>query len=140
MILYFAASTILLLYLISLSIYRLYFHPLARVPGPRLAALTGWYEAYFELFHRRIGGQFTFHIQELHGKYGPIVRINPYEVHIDDPNFFSVVYTSKEGYDKPEHLKWRFGSPNALFSTPEHRIHKMRRAAQESYCPPFYRP
>jgi cytochrome P450 len=69
----------------------------------------------------------------LHQKYGPIVRISPHEVHIDDPNFHSTIYTNKRGLDKPEHLKWRFGAPFALFSTPGHHIHRLRRAAQDPF-------
>ncbi len=54
-------------YGIVLGIYRLYFHPIARFPGPKLAALTRWYEFYYEIVKQ---GQMTFHIQELHKKYG----------------------------------------------------------------------
>ena len=54
-------------YLLSLGIYRLYFSPLAKFPGPRLAALTNWYEFYYELIQ---AGQFTSKIQELHKQYG----------------------------------------------------------------------
>ncbi len=113
-----------------LCAYRLYLHPLAHIPGPRLAAITGWYEAYFELAHKGIGGQYTFHVKALHEKYGPIVRINPREVHVDDPDFFCSIYSNREGFDKPKYLQWRFGSPSALFSTPQHHLHKMRRASQ----------
>ncbi|KAK5631718.1 hypothetical protein RRF57_007432 [Xylaria bambusicola] len=116
-----------------LSAYRVWFHPLASVPGPRLAGLTYWYESYYELLHRGLGGQYTFKIQRLHEEYGPIVRINPGEVHIDDPCFYSQLYTYRDGFDKPEHLKWRFGSPSALFSTPGHHIHKVRRSAQDPF-------
>ena len=116
-----------------ISIYRLVLHPLSNVPGPKLAALTGWYESYFELFHKGLGGQYTFHIQKLHKTYGPIIRISPHEIHIDDPTFYSTIYTNREGYDKPHSLKWRFGSPSALFSTPDHRTHKMRRATQDPF-------
>jgi cytochrome P450 len=121
------------LYVVVVVVYRLYFHPLAGVPGPKFAAATGWYEAYYELLHRGLGGQYTFHIGELHVKYGPIVRISPREVHIDDPDFYSTIYTNKRGLDKPEYLRWRFGAPSALFSTPEHHVHRMRRAAQEPF-------
>ncbi|KAK3984634.1 cytochrome P450 [Cladorrhinum sp. PSN332] len=131
--LYTLAAIAVPLYLLCLSIYRLYFHPLAGIPGPKFAAITGWYETYFELFHKGLGGQYTFHIRELHAKYGPIIRISPQEVHVDDPDFYSTIYTNKQGLDKPDYLKWRFGAPSALFSTPEHHLHRMRRAAQEPF-------
>lgn len=127
------AAVLLPFYLVGLGIYRLYFHPLAGVPGPKFAALTQWYESYFELFHKGLGGQYTFRIRQLHEEYGPIVRISPGEVHIDDPDFYSNIYTYKRGLDKPASLQWRFGAPSALFSTPRHDVHKMRRAAQDPF-------
>lgn len=54
-------------YLIVGAIYRLYFHPLAKFPGPKIAALTGWYEAYHDMYRR---GMFIWKIQEMHDKYG----------------------------------------------------------------------
>jgi hypothetical protein len=62
-----AAFVLWIVFLVSLAIYRLYFHPLAKFPGPKLAALTKWYEFYYEAILR---GQFTFRIQEMHKKYG----------------------------------------------------------------------
>jgi hypothetical protein len=32
---------------IALVIYRLFFHPLSKYPGPRLAAITHWYAAFY---------------------------------------------------------------------------------------------
>lgn len=61
------AVGLLSLYLVAGAIYRLYLSPLAKFPGPKLAALTLWYEFYFDVILR---GQFTFHIQELHKRYG----------------------------------------------------------------------
>jgi hypothetical protein len=54
-------------------VYRLYFHPLAKVPGPRLAAVTWLYEVYFDLY---LGGQFVFEIGRLHEEYGKLRSIN----------------------------------------------------------------
>ncbi|GLA87703.1 hypothetical protein AtubIFM56815_002132 [Aspergillus tubingensis] len=117
-----------LLYITGLVVYRLWWSPLAPFPGPKLAAATGWYEAYFELI-KKGGGQFTFHIRELHDKYGPIVRISPTELHIHDSEYYETLYTSQRGLDKSPHVQNRFGSPLASFSTPEHNLHKRRRAA-----------
>ena len=54
-------------YLAALCIYRLFLHPLAKYPGPKLAALSNWYEFYYDVVQQ---GKFTFHIQELHKIYG----------------------------------------------------------------------
>lgn len=49
------------------ALRRLFFHPLAHIPGPKLAALTWWYEFYFDVVHQ---GRYVFQIQELHKQYG----------------------------------------------------------------------
>lgn len=54
-------------YAIYGAIWRLYFSPLAKFPGPKLAALTRLYEAYYEVIK---GGQYTFKLLELHENYG----------------------------------------------------------------------
>ncbi len=61
------ALLILVAYITSVAVYRLYFSPLAKFPGPKLAAISKWYEAYYEIVKK---GQFTFKIDELHARYG----------------------------------------------------------------------
>lgn len=56
-----------LVYLVGLVVYRLYLSPLAKFPGPKLAAATKWYEFYYEVVKR---GQFQFLINDLHKQYG----------------------------------------------------------------------
>ena len=58
-------------YLLSLVVYRHYLHPLAKFPGPKLAALTRWYEAYYDVVQN---GQYTWKIAELHREYGKFDR------------------------------------------------------------------
>ena len=59
-------------YFIGLAVYRLILHPLSRFPGPKLAALTRYYEAYFDLIRN---GQYTFKIAELHKRYGRTAKL-----------------------------------------------------------------
>ncbi len=58
---------IFLTYLITIVVYRLYFSPLAKFPGPNLAALTLWYEFYYDVVKR---GKYTWRIAEMHKQYG----------------------------------------------------------------------
>jgi hypothetical protein len=62
-------SFAVMIYSIALVLYRLFFAPLACIPGPKLAAITGWYETYYEVF-QKLGGQYTFRIKEMHKEYG----------------------------------------------------------------------
>ena len=57
----------LLTWYASLVVYRIYFHPLAKFPGPPLAAATYWYEFYFEIFK---GARYTWKLEDLHRQYG----------------------------------------------------------------------
>ena len=56
-------------YLLGLAVWRLYLSPLAKIPGPKLAALTGWYETYLELV-KDGGGRLLFEYKGWHDKYG----------------------------------------------------------------------
>lgn len=47
-------------------------------------ALTYWYEIYYDVL---LEGRYFTRIAQMHEKYGPIVRINPHEVHFNDPKF-----------------------------------------------------
>jgi hypothetical protein len=55
------------LYVVSIAVYRAFFSPLSRVPGPKLAAMTQGYEMYFDLLKQ---GRFPWKIKELHERYG----------------------------------------------------------------------
>ena len=59
------------IYFVTLAFYRLFLHPLARFPGPKLAAITRYVEGYYDVV---CGGQYTWKIQEMHKKYGETCR------------------------------------------------------------------
>lgn len=121
-----ALAGVFVAYHVILALYHLTFHPLAHLPGPRIAAITHLYEFYYDFV---LGGQYTFKIAELHSRYGPILRISPCEVHINDPDFFDQIYT---GPSKPRD-KWSwttdcFGIPTSTFATVSATQHRARRA------------
>lgn len=65
-------ATSCFVYLASLVFYRLLLHPLAKYPGPKLAAVTRYYEGYYDVVRN---GQYTFRIAEMHKQYGIITCI-----------------------------------------------------------------
>ncbi|KAI9701845.1 MAG: hypothetical protein M1836_001189 [Candelina mexicana] len=119
-------ATAFLVYCIAGVIYRLYLSPIAKFPGPKLAATTLWFEFYYDIIKR---GQYTFRIQEMHEKYGPIVRISPYELHIKDSEYYDELYSRSSRRDKYAWFSRQFGSPTSSFGTPGHDLHRLRRAA-----------
>lgn len=60
-------GVVLFVYVVGGVFYRLYLSPLAKFPGPKLAAATLWYEFYYDNI---LKGQYTFKIMDLHKKYG----------------------------------------------------------------------
>ena len=149
----------LLYQVISGAIYRLYYSPIAHIPGPKIAALTFWYVQYppniscghyififlvrkltsvtiyyvrYEFYYDNVlRGQYTFHLRTLHARYGPIIRINPYEVHISDPLYYDTVYASSASGEKRDKWEWSakvFGIPGSVISAIGHERHKAKRA------------
>jgi len=115
-----------LCYIIGLAVYRLFWHPLAKFPGPKIAALTLLYEFYHDVIR---GGQYTWVIKSMHERYGPIVRISPSELHIGDPAFYDKLYTSSTNPRE----KWAttanlFMISTAFVSQVDSELHRVRRA------------
>lgn len=75
----------LILNIACLIIYRLIFHPLRHIPGPFLARLTYGYQMYYDVY---LGGLMPRNLAKLSQKYGPVVRIAPDRVHVNDPEFY----------------------------------------------------
>ncbi|RDW81515.1 cytochrome P450 [Aspergillus mulundensis] len=131
---------ILFAFLICRSFYRLYWHPLSRFPGPKLAAASRIYEFYHNVIHT---GRYIWKIEELHRKYGTsdafvpewtnfsgsIVRVGPNEVHINDPSYFSEIYpgnSQKRNKDK-FYLRMLITLSDSTVATGEHELHQKRR-------------
>ncbi|MCJ1422744.1 hypothetical protein MMC29_000624 [Sticta canariensis] len=84
-------------------VYRLYFGPLAGFPGPKLAAATDLYNAYYDLI---LHGSFIKQLPALHRKYGSVVRISPNELHVKDLECYQKIFKVGTPFDK----RWEFYS------------------------------
>ncbi|KAL5414840.1 hypothetical protein PMIN03_002975 [Paraphaeosphaeria minitans] len=77
-------------YIISLCAYRVFFHPLAKYPGPLSYKLSGWplvWQAYK-------GDRHIWHLLD-HEKYGPIVRIAPNTLSFNTTSAVHAIYGTR---------------------------------------------
>ena len=135
-------------YFVLRSLHRLYFHQLRRFPGPKLAAITHGYEFYHDVLRN---GMYIWEIEKMHQKYGkqlgeeillhstkistgPVVRINPRELHIKDPYFYDEIYApSSRKRDKDPKFVTTFGFPNSVVATVGHDHHRFRRGLLNNF-------
>ncbi|KAK7994640.1 hypothetical protein PG991_016228 [Apiospora marii] len=69
------------------SIWRLYFHPLSKYPGPRIAAISDIWLAYHSL-----QGRWPWAVEDAMKKYGDVVRVAPNELAFASPQAFADLY------------------------------------------------
>lgn len=59
---------------------------------------------------------------------GPIVRITPDEIHINDAEWNDALYAKSPKQNKYEWMAGRFGNNSSVFTTAEASLHRVRRA------------
>ncbi|KAK2590015.1 hypothetical protein QQS21_012303 [Conoideocrella luteorostrata] len=128
---------------IWLAIYRLFFSSLSAFPGPKIAAATAWYEFYYDVIKQ---GRYFYRISEMHEKYGPVIRINPWELSIRDGAFYSTLYVSGStrrsqifprsragiGIDGSENTGIKFAHSSHAVSE-DHDLHRVRRKPLDQF-------
>lgn len=121
------------LYNAALIVYRLCFHPLAKFPGPKLAAATPWWECMYDLFVGQ-GGQYTNEVERMHEIYGPVVRVCPDEIHVKDSEWSHILYAGPgHRRDKDPKLAHTAGTADGTFGSVSHLVHRRRRIPISSY-------
>ncbi|PVH94286.1 cytochrome P450, partial [Periconia macrospinosa] len=118
-----------LLYLLFLTYHRLFLSPISHFPGPKLAAASFWYEFYYDII---LGGKYFRKIKSLHEEYGPVVRINPGELHVADLAFWDIMYTASTNSNRRDKWSWQakgLGIPLATVGAVGHALHRGRRSA-----------
>lgn len=72
-----AALAAVVAYFIAQYTYRLFFHPLAKFPGPKLAAISNIPEFYYDVIKK---GMYMWEIERMHEKYGMSYLVTYYIV------------------------------------------------------------
>jgi cytochrome P450 len=118
-----ALGFIILVHITTTCIYRRYFHPLAKVPGPFIPAVTKLYQSYFNC-------RYYLEIERLHQKYGPVVRITPDEVHIaTNSDDYERIYHVGSKYAKSPNFYNALCVPHSSVGTASNELHKIKRGA-----------
>ena len=130
------ATSLVVAYLTVGAIWRIYFHRLSHLPGPKLAAITYLYQSYFDIYPHQ--GRWLWQQIALHERHGPVIRVGPDEIHISDPTFYEQAFGSAtHKRDKSKLWYWFSGSgttiDGAAFTTLDHRLHAVRRAAMNPF-------
>ncbi|KAI0147622.1 cytochrome P450 [Xylariaceae sp. FL1272] len=122
-------------YLTYLALSRCFLSPLAKVPGPLLAALTYWFECYYDVFKP---AQYVFKIKALHEIYGPVIRIGPNDISISDPDFIDTIYAPGPGHKRDKDIKKNqaLAVDSSVGGSISHDLHLKRREALN----PFFSP
>ncbi|OCT50238.1 cytochrome P450 oxidoreductase [Cladophialophora carrionii] len=133
---------------IVVSIYRIYFHPLSRFPGPKKAAISNAW-----LLEMSNAGELEVVLERLHDEYGisnltlrdfrklreitrlgvKAVRIGPNELHLTDTSLYKTIYSQTKPWPKDADFYSGFGTPHTLFVEHDVALHKERRRLLNSF-------
>jgi cytochrome P450 len=121
------ASYILLSILYQIVHYR-FFHPLAHFPGPFLGSVTRLWITY-----HNVKGRENEVCEELHKKYGPIMRVTPSMLLISDATKLPLIY--HRAADKSQYyITGSTGSTEATFNMQSHKVHaRLRKIVAAPY-------
>ncbi|KAH7142873.1 cytochrome P450 [Dactylonectria estremocensis] len=117
------STAVYFLYWAADRTYMLYFHPLARFPGPEEACLSQKW-----LLRVSEDGNPEHVFEKLHEKHNSrAIRIAPNELHIDDVNVYKTVYSQTSPYTKYPGFYDGFNTPHTVFAEHVPSLHKVRR-------------
>ncbi|KAL4802082.1 cytochrome P450 [Aspergillus unguis] len=113
------AAGLLVAWVLGVSVYNLFFHPLRGIPGPFLAKISGWW-----LFALELTPTPHQELFKLHHKYGPVMRISPNEVSFNEIAASDTIYAQTSKFDKSRYFYRAFEVPGPnLFSICDRHEH-----------------
>ncbi|RYP50508.1 hypothetical protein DL768_004013 [Monosporascus sp. mg162] len=121
-----------ILALVGKYVYLLYFHPLSKYPGPKLAAVSElWYVLAWT------SGRYSFVMYDVHAKYGDRVRIGPNKLSLATPQAFRDIYgfpsKTKKLFVKSDFYEDGTGNPSIGWVTDPVYHAKLRRIFTPSF-------
>ncbi|KAK1532130.1 flavonoid 3',5'-hydroxylase [Colletotrichum costaricense] len=126
-ILLLSAAYVLWKLLYQIVYYRFY-HPLAKFPGPFWGSVTRLWITYHNVKEDECRVN-----QELHKKYGPVIRITPTMLLVSDATKLPEIY--HRNANKSQHyITGSFGKTESLFNMQDHAVHaRFRKIAAAPY-------
>ncbi|KAH8758134.1 isotrichodermin C-15 hydroxylase [Hyaloscypha finlandica] len=112
-------------WILTVVVYRLHFHPISKYPGPKLWAATALPSTYYTIV-----GAKASKMSELHNKYGPIVRVGPYELSYISEVAERDIYSSHRASGGKQLGKYKFTPPSrigGIFNNPNDADHSRLR-------------
>ncbi|PMD29339.1 cytochrome P450 [Hyaloscypha variabilis F] len=130
---------LVLLYNVGNIIYDLFFHPIKRYPGPRIAAASR-----IPLTYNLLRGRAPQWIRSLHEKYGNVVRVAPDELSYRDLQGWKDIYGStqaaKYGMKRSDDFFAYFfdkqSTEASIVSASEENHHRMRKIFSRAFSKP----
>ncbi|KAL9117443.1 MAG: hypothetical protein Q9187_006023 [Circinaria calcarea] len=115
----------LLVAVLARCIYLRYFHPLSNYPGPSLAAVTDLWK-----FYTYLGGKHHLVEQDLHAKYGHVIRTGPNSLGFSDLSDFNVIYGFNKAFEKGDFYSFGRDSrakAGSIFTARSDQVHREHR-------------
>ncbi|PCG99558.1 Cytochrome P450, E-class, group I [Penicillium occitanis (nom. inval.)] len=112
-----------LVYIATICIYRLFFHPFAHIPGPFFAKLTGAYGLYHAWLQDT-----HLAIYRLHLSYGPVVRYGPSRILVNDVHGMKEIYGYDVNFAKGKAYEvMRLNPVESVFNVTDKKMHRRKR-------------
>ncbi|TGO44472.1 hypothetical protein BCON_0512g00010 [Botryotinia convoluta] len=120
-------------YSIALAIYRIWFHPLSKIPGPPLLATTD----IINQWRSNVDGTFPREVSRLHKQFGPIIRVGPNRIAVDGSIGYPEVYSLKAKglagtFDKVHDYIFN-GDNQTILGAPNELHRQLRRSLAHSF-------
>ncbi|KAK0641454.1 isotrichodermin C-15 hydroxylase [Cercophora newfieldiana] len=121
---------------VCIVVYNLFFHPLRNFPGPLLQRASALPWAW-----QMLSGTQAFNTQQLHEKYGPVVRITPRQLSFTDANAWRDIYGHLIGHKSglqemqklPALVKTIDDLPTSIFNADREEHGRVRRSLAHGF-------